>query len=108
MEVGFTTATAAADYTELYKAAGFPGGVCQCPHYGYIFSGAVRARYPGTGRPDEVASAGEAYFFPAGHILIYEEPTEALELNPAFALGQTMDAMEQVARKAVRQAESES
>ncbi|MGI5218003.1 hypothetical protein [Nocardia sp. CA-290969] len=102
MEIGYTVTAGARDCTELYKAAGFPGGVCQCPHYGYVFTGTVRATYPDTGLPDEVATAGEAYFFPAGHILIYEETTEALELNPAFALQQTMDAIERVASKAVQ------
>ena len=31
--------------------------------------------------------AGDAYLFRAGHVLIYEDATEALELNPADALG---------------------
>ncbi|HTR71821.1 MAG TPA: hypothetical protein VMH41_16530 [Mycobacteriales bacterium] len=97
MEVGFTTVDAPLDCTELYRAGGMPGGVCPCPHYGYIFEGALRATYPGTGDPDEVATSGEVYFFPAGHVLIYEAPTKALELNPAYALGQCMDAMQRAA-----------
>jgi hypothetical protein len=99
MEIGFTKSAGALDCTELYKAGGMPGGVCPCPHYGYIFTGTIRARYPNTGIPDEVATAGEAYFFPAGHILIYEEATEALELNPAYALQQCMDAIERAANR---------
>ena len=97
MEVGRTTSAGARDCTELYKAGGMPGGVCPCPHYGYIFSGTIRATYPDTGLPDEVATAGEAYFFPAGHILIYEEATRAFEVNPAYALQQCMDAIERAA-----------
>ena len=81
MEVGYTT-TGPLDCTELYQAGGLPGGVCCCPHYGYIFAGSIRATYPNTDQPDEVATAGEVYFFPAGHVLIYPEPTTALELNP--------------------------
>ena len=92
MEVGYTT-TGPLDCTQLYQAGGLPGGVCCCPHYGYIFAGSIRATYPNTDQPDEVAAAGEVYFFPAGHVLIYPEPTTALELNPAFALQQCMDAM---------------
>ena len=98
MEVGFTNA-GPLDCTELYRVGGMPGGVCPCPHYGYIFSGRLRATYPDTGMPDEVATAGEAYFFPAGHILIYEEPTKALEINPAFALQQCMDTIERAAQR---------
>jgi hypothetical protein len=99
MEVGLTTVDAPLDCTESYQVGGMPGGVCPCPHYGYIFSGTLRAVYPNSDAPDEVATAGEAYFFPAGHVLIYEEPTKALEINPAYALGQCMDAMARAADK---------
>lgn len=98
LEVGFTTCDPA-DHTLLYE--GLPGGVCPCPHYGYVFTGRIRCRYPGSDRPDEVAEAGDAYFFPAGHVLIYEEPTEALELNPAGALQTLMDHIEAKARAAL-------
>ena len=47
-------------------------------------------------RPDEVATAGEVYFFPAGHTLSYEEPSEVLELNPASALQALMDHFEKM------------
>ncbi len=98
MEVGFTTVDGPLDCTDLYRHGGMPGGVCMCPHYGYIFSGSMRAVYPDTGRPDEIATAGEAYFFPAGHILVYDEPTSALEFNPAHALQACMDVMERMAK----------
>lgn len=97
MEVGLTTVDAPLDCTELYRVGGLPGGVCPCPHYGYVFSGALRATYPGTPDPDETAVAGEVYFFPAGHVLIYEEATRALEINPAYALEQCMRAMQRAA-----------
>ena len=96
MEVGYTT-TGVGDHTALYQ--GLPGGVCPVPHYGYVFSGRIRCRFPDSDWPDEVAGTGEAYFFPAGHVLIYEEETEALELNPAAALQTLMDHIESLARK---------
>jgi hypothetical protein len=99
MEVGFTNISGPLDCTELYQVGGMPGGVCPCPHYGYIFSGTIRAVYPNSDDADEVATAGEVYFFPAGHILVYEEATSALELNPAFALQQCMDAMQRAAER---------
>ena len=104
MEVGFTSVDFPHDVTELYKIGGMPGGVCPCPHYGYIFSGTIRAVYPDSDAPDEVATAGEAYFFPAGHVLVYEEPTRAMEINPAFALGQCMDAMKLASERMAAQA----
>lgn len=91
MEVGFTR-TGPGDHTAAYQ--GLPGGVCPCPHYGYVFSGRIRCVYPGSDWPDEIAETGDAYFFPAGHTLIYEADTEALELNPAAALQTLMNHFE--------------
>lgn len=99
MEVGFTTVHAPLDCTEAYKFGGLPGGVCPCPHYGYIFEGRMRAKYPGSDWPDEVIEAGEAYFIPSGHVLVYEEPSRVFELNPAHALQMCMDAMERAISK---------
>ncbi|MEY4159584.1 MAG: hypothetical protein RLZZ136_205 [Pseudomonadota bacterium] len=99
MEVGFTTVHQPLDCTEQYKFGGLPGGVCPCPHYGFIFEGRMRARYPGSDWPDEVIEAGEAYFIPSGHVLIYEEPSKVLELNPAHALQMCMDAMQRALEK---------
>ena len=45
MEVSFTTVDGPLDCTELYKAGGYPGGVCQCPHYFYVFEGRIRCRW---------------------------------------------------------------
>src|ERR1700730_14594940 len=91
MELGYTVAPPV-DCTPGYQ--GLPGGVCQCPHYGYVFTGRMRAVYPGTDWPDEIAEAGDVYFFPAGHSLIYDEPSEVLELNPAAALQALMNHFE--------------
>jgi hypothetical protein len=95
LEVGYTV-TGRGDHTAAYR--GLPGAVCPCPHYGYVFSGRIRCVFPGSNWPDEVAEAGDAYFFPAGHALIYEADTEALELNPAAALQTLMDHFEAVAQ----------
>ena len=62
-----------------------------------MFSGRLRCVFPGTDRPEEVAEAGDAYYFPAGHVLIYDDPSEVLELNPAAALADLMDHSEGLA-----------
>lgn len=74
----------------MYRLGGLPGSVCPCPPYGDICEGMIRAVYPGSDLPDEVATAGEAYLLLAGHLLVYEEPIRALKLNPAFALQHCM------------------
>ncbi|MGW1029034.1 hypothetical protein ACWD4J_36055 [Streptomyces sp. NPDC002577] len=97
MEVGWTVVDGPVDCTSGYK--GLPGDVCQCPHYAYVLKGRVRCVYPGSDWPDEVAGAGEAYFFPAGHSLIYEEASEVLEFNPAAALQTLMNHFEETMAK---------
>lgn len=44
-------------------------------------------------------STGEVCFFPSGHVLVYEEASKVLELNPAAALRDCMDAMERAAQR---------
>jgi hypothetical protein len=99
LEVGHTTVEQPTDVSGMY--AGLPGSVCPCPHYGYVFSGRLRCVYPGSDQPDEVAEAGDVYFFRSGHHLIYEEPSDILEMNPAAALQQVMDHIEALAERAV-------
>ncbi len=100
MEVGYTTLDSTLDCTEQYKWGGLPGGVCPCPHYGYLFEGRIRVKYPDSDWPDEVIEAGEAYFVPSGHVLVYElEKTRCFELNPAHALGSCLDAMQKAVLK---------
>ncbi|HEY6531576.1 MAG TPA: hypothetical protein VIY72_04695 [Acidimicrobiales bacterium] len=98
MVVALTT-TEPLDCTPVYE--GMPGGVCPCPHYGYVFSGRIRCDYVGSDWPEEVAEAGEVYFFQPGHVLHYDEPSEILEFNPAGALNLLMDHIEQQAARAV-------
>ena len=45
LEVGYTVAPPI-DCAPGYK--GLPGDLCQCPHYGYVFKGRMRATYPGS------------------------------------------------------------
>lgn len=97
LEVGYTTVHGPLDCTDLYRKGGLPGGVCPCPHYGYIFEGKMRAIYPGSDWPDEEIEAGEVFFIPAGHVLQYDEPSRVLEFNPAHALQMCMDAMQKAA-----------
>ena len=97
LEVGFTT-TGPGDHTAAYQ--GLPGGVCPCPHYFYVFEGRIRCIWPDSDIPDEIVSAGEVCFFPSGHVLVYGEASRVLELNPAAALRDCMDAMERAAQQA--------
>jgi hypothetical protein len=91
MQIGYATVPGPVDCTPLYTD--LPGGVCPCPHWGYIFEGAITARYPNSEHEEETAQAGDVYYFPAGHVLIYKEPTKALEFNPPEELETVMTAV---------------
>lgn len=69
---------AGVDFTPLLK--GLPGDLCQCPHWGQILAGSIRIRFAdGT---EEVCSAGDLYYWPAGHSGWTEEGVTFLEFSP--------------------------
>ena len=67
------------DFTPLFK--GLPGDLCQCPHWGMVTEGAITLRYAdGT---EETTSAGEMYYWPAGHTGWTENGVTFVEFSPA-------------------------
>ena len=78
------------DATPLYK--GLPDDRCQCPHWGYVLSGAVTFRYADR---EEVCEAGDAFYTPPGHVPVKHAPgTEIVIWSPAEELRVTEAAME--------------
>jgi hypothetical protein len=67
------------DFTPVLK--GLPGDLCQCPHWGYVISGALQLRFA-DGR-HEVVRAGEAWHAAPGHTAWCEEDTEFVDVSPA-------------------------
>jgi hypothetical protein len=66
---------------------GLPDGRCQCPHWGYVISGAVTFRFPDH---DEVYEAGDAFYTPPGHIPVKHQPgSEVVMFSPADELEKT-------------------
>jgi hypothetical protein len=59
--------------------AGLPDGLCQCPHWGYVISGAVRV-WSATGSEDYLA--GQAFYWPPGHAPEALEDSSFLEISP--------------------------
>jgi hypothetical protein len=66
------------DARPLFK--GLPGDLCQCPHWGYIISGALRVW---TAEGSEVYRAGHAFYWPPGHAPEALEDAEFLEISPS-------------------------
>ncbi len=64
---------------------------CQCPHWGVVLKGTLRYRYADH---DEIYSAGEVYYAPAGHLPLLEADTEYVEFSQTEELGKTMEVVE--------------
>ena len=86
--VGFESFHEDADATPLL--AGLPDDRCQCPHWGYILTGAVTFKYADH---DEVYEAGDAYYAPPGHIPVIGAGTDIVEFSPADEHARTMEVL---------------
>ena len=69
---------AGTDFTPLLK--GLPDDMCPCPHWGYVFKGALYTRY--TDGTVEVAREGEVFYLPPGHTGWNDEDTIVLMFSP--------------------------
>ncbi len=66
------------DLTPLLK--GLPNDQCQCPHLGYVFAGRIWFR---TDDGEESVTAGEAFYFGAGHTSGADAGTEFVIFSPS-------------------------
>jgi NADH dehydrogenase FAD-containing subunit len=88
--VNFVTFAADVDATPLLK--GLPDDRCQCPHWGYVISGAMTMRF---GDREEVFAAGDAWYAPPGHVPVKHEPgTRIVQFSPTHELHKTEEAMQ--------------
>lgn len=79
--VTFVTIRQDADLAPMLK--GLPDDRCQCPHWGYVFSGTLTWRYADH---EEVCEAGDAYYAPPGHTPSAAAGSEFLQISPAAEL----------------------
>ncbi|MFI5508728.1 hypothetical protein ACIA48_14740 [Mycobacterium sp. NPDC051804] len=63
--------------------AGLPGDMCQCPHWGYMLNGQLRMHTP-TG--PLTYSAGEAFYWAAGHAPEAVTDCEYIDFSPTEEL----------------------
>ena len=63
---------------------GAPNDQCQCPHWGYVIKGRFTYR---VGDREEVYEAGDAFYLPAGHVPLGNEPgSELMQFSPTKEL----------------------
>ena len=78
---------AGVDFTPLFK--GLPDDRCQCPHWGYVTAGSITVRYSdGT---EETTTAGEIFYWPAGHTGWTDRGVAFIEFSPADAIAPVLD-----------------
>ncbi|MET7617078.1 hypothetical protein [Streptomyces sp. NPDC005408] len=67
---------------------GLPGDMCQCPHWGFLFSGRLMMRTPSG---DEIYEAGQAFYWPAGHVPVALEDCEYVDFSPTREMKEVVD-----------------
>jgi len=78
---------AGTDITELLH--GLEGDLCQCPHWGYVISGAITALY--IGGEEETSRTGDLFYWPPGHSVRAEEDTDIIMFSPQHEHGLVID-----------------
>jgi hypothetical protein len=79
--VNFVTIRQDVDLTPMLK--GLPNDSCQCPHWGYLFTGQLRVRYADH---DEVIEPGDSFYMSPGHVPAAAAGSEFVQFSPAEAL----------------------
>ena len=69
--------------------AGLEGDMCQCPHWGYLLEGRLTVTY-GDGSV-ETLNTGDLFYWPPGHTVKADLPTEAILFSPQHEHGQVLD-----------------
>jgi hypothetical protein len=81
------TLAAGTDIAPLLQ--GLPDDACQAPHWGYLRSGTALVTY--TDGSSERCSAGDVFFWPAGHSVRIEEDADIVMFSASESHGQVLD-----------------
>ena len=68
---------------------GLDGDMCHSPHLGYVIAGRVVVTY--REGADQICSAGDVFFWPAGHSVRVEQDAELVLFSPQHEHGEVMD-----------------
>lgn len=69
---------------------GLPDDRCQCPHWGYLFKGAIVVRYADH---EETIREGQAFYMAPGHVPEAIEACELIQFSPATELAEVIEVM---------------
>lgn len=87
MSVGIVELPAGTDFSPMF--VGLPQDMCPSPHWGYVFEGTIRIKYP-DGKED-VVNAGEVFYWPAPHTGLVEKNVRFIDFSPDQEFAQVMD-----------------
>lgn len=87
MTVAFNEVPAGTDFSPLLQ--GLKNDSCHCPHWGYVVEGVIRVKYDDG--EEEVVSAGDVFYLPAGHTALVEKDLKYLEFSPEKEFKEVMD-----------------
>ncbi|SHJ47387.1 cupin domain-containing protein [Pseudozobellia thermophila] len=79
MTVCFNELPKGTDFTPLLQ--GLSNDSCHCPHWGYVIEGRIKAVYDDG--QEETVSAGEVFYWPAGHTAIVVEDVKMIDFSPS-------------------------
>ena len=85
--------SAGTDVAPLLK--GLEGDACQAPHWGYVIAGELVVTYT-DGYGPERCSAGDCFYWPAGHSVRVVEDAEVILFSPHHAHAAVIDHMKGV------------
>ncbi|TGN65748.1 hypothetical protein EXE59_18650 [Nocardioides eburneiflavus] len=78
MAIRHARVPAGTDFTPVLK--GLPDDRCPSPHWGVVLEGSLRLEH--ADGSSETASAGEVYYWPAGHTATSTEGAVFIEIGP--------------------------
>jgi len=96
--VNFVSITETHDLAPMLKV--LPGGLCRCPHWGYMVKGTMTVTYPDR---TETIEAGDAFYLPPGHTPAANAGAEFVLFSPSDELAAT-DAAIKAGMQAAQQA----
>jgi len=89
-EVSVTEIHTQIDVAPLLK--GLPDDQCQCPHWGYMLKGQMRATI---GDQEEIFNEGDLYYLPPGHSVVLEAGSKYIEWSPTVEVEKTRKVISQ-------------
>ena len=85
----YFTLAAGVDTAPLFE--GLEGNLCQCPHWGYVLSGAITTTDAGGSR--ETVKDGDLFYWPPGHNVHVDRDAEIVMFSPQHEHSQVIDHM---------------